>query len=189
MSKNSKKTPGTKSKTLISVKNLRVHFHLKDQIVKAVDDLSFDIRQGETLAIVGESGSGKSVTALSLMRLSDYSGGKIVSGEINLHSESGNVLDLSKLEQHSMREIRGNEISMIFQEPMTALNPVFTIGMQISESIIKHQKKIKKRSARNSAKNVRVGPDARAGKEARTISPPALRRHAAKSYDCYGSQL
>ena len=144
MLKNSKRNTGTKLKTLISVKNLRVHFHLKDQIVKAVDDLSFDIRQGETLAIVGESGSGKSVTAFSLMRLSDYSGGKIVSGEINLHSESGNVMDLSKLEQHSMREIRGNEISMIFQEPMTALNPVFTVGMQISESIIKHQKKSKK---------------------------------------------
>ena len=144
MLKNSKKKPGTNSKTLISVKNLRVHFHLKDQIVKAVDDLSFDIRQGETLAIVGESGSGKSVTAFSLMRLSDYSGGKIVSGEINLHPEGGNVTDLSKLDQHSMREIRGNEISMIFQEPMTALNPVFTIGMQISESIIKHQKKSKK---------------------------------------------
>ena len=144
MLKNSKKNTRTKPKPLISVKNLRVHFHLKDQIVKAVDDLSFDIRQGETLAIVGESGSGKSVTAFSLMRLSDYSGGKIVSGEINLHSESGNVMDLSKLEQHSMREIRGNEISMIFQEPMTALNPVFTVGMQISESIIKHRKKSKK---------------------------------------------
>ena len=144
MSKNSKKNTGAKSKTLISVKNLRVHFHLKDQIVKAVDDLSFDIRQGETLAIVGESGSGKSVTAFSIMRLSDYSGGKIVSGEINLHPEGGNVKDLSKLDQDSMREIRGNEISMIFQEPMTALNPVFTIGMQISESIIKHQKKSKK---------------------------------------------
>ena len=144
MLKNGKKNTGTKSKTLISVKNLRVHFHLKDQIVKAVDDLSFDIRQGETLAIVGESGSGKSVTAFSIMRLSDYSGGKIVSGEINLHPEGGNVKDLSKLDQDSMREIRGNEISMIFQEPMTALNPVFTIGMQISESIIKHQKKSKK---------------------------------------------
>ena len=108
--KNNKKNTGTSSKTLISVKNLRVYFPLKDQTVKAVDDLSFDIQQGETLAIVGESGSGKSVTAFSLMRLSDYSGGKIVSGEINLHSEGGKITDLSKLEQHSMREIRGNEI-------------------------------------------------------------------------------
>ena len=143
MSKNSKKNTGTKSKTLISVKNLRVHFHLKDQIVKAVDDLSFDIRQGETLAIVGESGSGKSVTAFSLMRLSDYSGGKIVSGEINLHPEGGNVRDLSKLDQHSMREIRGNEISMIFQEPMTLLNPFHKVGDQIVESILLHKKQPK----------------------------------------------
>ena len=103
------------SNILVSVKNLRVHFHLKNQVVKAVDDLSFDIQKGETLAIVGESGSGKSVTAFSLMRLTDYSGGKIVSGEINLHSEGGVVTDLSKLEQDTMREVRGNEISMIFQ--------------------------------------------------------------------------
>ena len=138
--KNNDKT----SNTLVTVKNLRVQFHLKDQVVKAVDDLSFDINKGETLAIVGESGSGKSVTAFSLMRLTDYSGGKIVSGEIRFQKENGVVVDLSKLEQQTMREVRGNDISMIFQEPMTALNPVFTIGMQICESIIKHQKKSKK---------------------------------------------
>ena len=144
MAHKTRKNNDAASNILVSVKNLRVHFHLKNQVVKAVDDLSFDIQKGETLAIVGESGSGKSVTAFSLMRLTDYSGGKIVSGEINLHSEGGVVTDLSKLEQDTMREVRGNEISMIFQEPMTALNPVFTIGMQICESIIKHQKKSKR---------------------------------------------
>ncbi len=129
---------------LIDIKDLRVHFNLKDEIIKAVDGLSLTIKKGETVAIVGESGSGKSVTALSLMRLTDYSGGKIISGEIKFTSKTGSNLDLSKQSQDIMMDIRGNDISMIFQEPMTSLNPVYTIGMQISETIIKHQDKSKK---------------------------------------------
>ena len=126
---------------LIEVNNLKVYFPLKDNTVKAVDDVSWNIKKGETLAVVGESGSGKSVTAMSLMRLTDYSGGDIVSGSINFSRKNGDTLDITQQNQDTMREIRGNDISMIFQEPMTSLNPVFTIGMQISEAIIKHQNK------------------------------------------------
>ena len=134
------KTP----ESVVEVKDLKVQFQLKDKVVKAVDGISFNINKGETIAIVGESGSGKSVTALSLMRLTDYSGGRIVSGEINLQSKNNLNLNLTRLDQEKMRDIRGNDISMIFQEPMTSLNPVFTIGMQITETIIKHQGKTKK---------------------------------------------
>ena len=128
---------------VIKVKDLKVHFNLKDQVVKAVDGVSFDIKKGETIAIVGESGSGKSVTALSLMRLIDYSGGNIVSGEINLETKNKLNLDLVQQSQEVMKDIRGNDVSMIFQEPMTSLNPVFTIRMQMTETIIKHQRKTK----------------------------------------------
>ncbi len=126
---------------VIEVKDLRVHFNLKDQVVKAVDGVSFDIKKGETIAIVGESGSGKSVTALSLMRLVDFSGGNIISGEINLETKNKINLDLAQQSQDIMKDIRGNDVSMIFQEPMTSLNPVFTIRMQMTETILKHQEK------------------------------------------------
>ena len=119
---------------VIEVKDLRVHFNLKDQVVKAVDGVSFDIKKGETIAIVGESGSGKSVTALSLMRLVDFSGGNIISGEINLETKNKINLDLAQQSQDIMKDIRGNDVSMIFQEPMTSLNPVFTIRMQMTET-------------------------------------------------------
>ncbi len=132
-----------KSLPVIEVKDLRVHFNLKDQVVKAVDGVSFDIKKGETIAIVGESGSGKSVTALSLMRLVDFSGGNIISGEINLETKNKINLDLAQQSQDIMKDIRGNDVSMIFQEPMTSLNPVFTIRMQMTETILKHQGKTK----------------------------------------------
>lgn len=123
-----------KSKDLVEFKNLKTHFFTEDGIVKAVNDVSFKIKEGETVGVVGESGCGKSVTAMSLMRLIPNPPGRIVAGEILF--EGRNVLNLSDSE---MREIRGNEISVIFQEPMTSLNPVFTIGEQIEEVIILHQ--------------------------------------------------
>jgi oligopeptide/dipeptide ABC transporter ATP-binding protein len=120
--------------SLVSVDNLRTYFHTEAGVAKAVDGVSFSLRHGETLGIVGESGCGKSVTALSMMRLVPSPPGRIESGEIFF--EGINVLALSKSE---MRKIRGNKISMIFQEPMTSLNPVFRIGRQISEAIRLHQ--------------------------------------------------
>jgi peptide/nickel transport system ATP-binding protein/oligopeptide transport system ATP-binding protein len=119
---------------VLSVRNLVTRFRLsKTSTITAVDNVSFDIEQGETLAIVGESGSGKSVTALSIMGLIPSPPGKIDGGEILFHNE-----DLIQKTNTQMREIRGNRISMIFQEPMTSLNPVFTIGEQVSEVLRLH---------------------------------------------------
>ncbi|MHC2995573.1 MAG: ABC transporter ATP-binding protein [Candidatus Atribacteria bacterium] len=121
-------------KTLLEIKNLKTHFFTHEGIVKAVDGISFRINQGETLGIVGESGSGKSVTALSVMRLIPHPPGKIVNGEIYFEGK-----DLLKLNDKEIRKIRGKKISMIFQEPMTSLDPVFTIGHEIVEAIQLHQ--------------------------------------------------
>jgi oligopeptide/dipeptide ABC transporter ATP-binding protein len=124
---------------VLEVKNLRTAFRTEHGQVVAVDDVSFSVRPGRTLGIVGESGCGKSVTSLSIMGLIPSPPGKIVGGEILFKGK-----DLVTLSPAEMRKIRGNEISMIFQEPMTSLNPVFTIGNQIMETIILHQKLSKK---------------------------------------------
>ena len=125
------------SDLLIDVKNLKTQFHTEEGIVHAVNDVSFQINKKETLGIVGESGSGKSVSALSIMRLIPRPG-FISNGEINYHA-NGSVKDLLKVGESDIQHIRGNEISMIFQEPMTSLNPVFNCGNQVMESIILHQ--------------------------------------------------
>ncbi len=128
-------------KRLIEVDDLRIHFPLEDRTVKAVDGVSWHIDKGETLAVVGESGSGKSVTAMGLMRLTDNAGGRIPTGRIMFRKPEGNVIDIVQQTPEQMRSIRGNDISMIFQEPMTSLNPVFTVGFQIAEAIMLHQGK------------------------------------------------
>ncbi|MEO6462723.1 MAG: ABC transporter ATP-binding protein [Candidatus Eisenbacteria bacterium] len=120
---------------VLEVRDLRTHFVTDDGVVKAVDGVSFDVRAGETLGIVGESGCGKSVTSLSILRLIASPPGKIAGGQILF--KGVNLLGLSDPE---MRKIRGNDISMIFQEPMTSLNPVYTCGDQIMEAVILHQK-------------------------------------------------
>jgi peptide/nickel transport system ATP-binding protein len=131
-------------KLLLEVKNLFTEFRTEDQIVKAVNNISFSLHKGETIGIVGESGSGKSVTSLSVMRLIPNPPGRIASGEIIFHSKTKGVVDLTKLSEKEMRAFRGNEIAMIFQEPMTSLNPVFTCGDQVMEAIMLHQKVSKK---------------------------------------------
>lgn len=131
-------------KILLEVKDLVVGFQSEDGMVEAIKSINFTLYRGETVGIVGESGSGKSVTSLSIMRLIAYPPGKIISGEILYHTDKGAVIDITKLKEEEMRIIRGNEISMIFQEPMTSLNPVYTCGDQVSEAIILHQKKSKK---------------------------------------------
>jgi len=126
---------------LLDVKDLKTYFLTDGGLVKAVDGVSFDLYEGETLGLVGESGCGKSVSALSILRLIPYPPGKIVSGEIQFDGK--NILEISEAE---MRQIRGNEIAMIFQEPMTSLNPVLTIGRQVAEPLEIH-KKVKKQEA------------------------------------------
>ena len=121
------------------IENLRVEFQTKDGPVVGVEDVSFSINPGETVAIVGESGSGKSVSSLSLMRLVEFGGGEIAGGKLIFDRKDGGELDLAKADQSLMRTIRGNEIGMIFQEPMTALNPVFTVGRQLTEGLRLHR--------------------------------------------------
>lgn len=133
---------------LLEIKHLKTHFSTDEGVVRAVDDVSLMIPKGKTLGLVGESGSGKSVTALSIMRLIS-SPGRIVDGSITLHNEDG-VVELTSLPESEMRKLRGDTISMIFQEPMTSLNPVFTVGAQIMEAIRLHQK-VGKAEARNRA--------------------------------------
>ncbi len=123
---------------VLEVKNLKTSFFTEEGEIRAVDDVSFNVYKGKTLGIVGESGCGKSVTSLSIMRLIQSPPGRTVGGEILYHDIPGGR-DLLKLSVDEMRKIRGNEISMIFQEPMTSLNPVFTIGNQICEAIALHQ--------------------------------------------------
>ncbi len=130
---------------LLEVRGLKTYFYTEDGVVPAVDGVDFALNKGETLGIVGESGCGKSVTSLSIMRLIPDPPGKIVDGEIIF--EGSNLLKKAEAE---MRNIRGNDISMIFQEPMTSLNPVFTIGDQIMEAIILHQR-LSKADARKRA--------------------------------------
>jgi oligopeptide/dipeptide ABC transporter ATP-binding protein len=126
---------------LLDVKDLKTYFDTDEGTVKAVDGVSFHINKGETLAVVGESGSGKSVTSLSIMRLIATPPGRIASGQMLFNGQ-----DLVKLSEKEMRKVRGNDISMIFQEPMTSLNPVYTVGDQIAEAIVLHQNKSQKQA-------------------------------------------
>ncbi|MDR0267546.1 ABC transporter ATP-binding protein [Paenibacillus sp.] len=132
-------------KDLIKIDHLSTYFDTSGGKVKAVDDISLRVREGETVCIVGESGCGKSVTAMSIMGLIEEPGGKVVGGEIHFAEK-----DLLKLSKNELRTIRGKEISMIFQEPMSSLNPVLKIGQQIMEPLIVHQK-MSKRQARERA--------------------------------------
>lgn len=121
------------------IENLRVEFETKAGTVVGVENVSFEIASGETVCVVGESGSGKSVSSLSLMRLIEFGGGTIAGGKLVFDRKEGGDIDLAEAEQSLMRTIRGNEIGMIFQEPMTALNPVFTIGRQLTEGLKVHR--------------------------------------------------
>jgi oligopeptide/dipeptide ABC transporter ATP-binding protein len=142
---------------LLSIRGLQTYFHTEGGVAKAVDDVSLDVMEGEVLGVVGESGSGKSVTALSVLRLIPDPPGHIVAGEILFKGR-----DLLKLPWDEIRAIRGKEISMVFQEPMTSLNPVFTIGMQMTEVILAHEPASKHEAhARSVDMLTRVGiPDA-----------------------------
>ena len=129
---------------LLEVKNLVTEFRSEEETIKAVNGISFTLSKGETIGIVGESGSGKSVTSLSVMRLIPNPPGKITGGQIIYHSKTKGPVDIVTLSEKEMRQLRGNEIAMIFQEPMTSLNPVYTCGDQVMEAILLHQKVSKK---------------------------------------------
>ena len=147
------------NQTLLEVKHLKTHFHTRSGVVKAVDDVSFTIGRGEVVGIVGESGSGKSVTALSIMRLIASPPG-VISEDSEILFQGDNVLDLTEEELH---QLRGGKVSMIFQDPMTSLNPVFTVGFQIAETVKTHLKLNTKEAADHTLEMMqKVGiPDAR----------------------------
>jgi len=136
---------------ILKVKGLKTYFHTDDGVVKAVDGVDFDIRKGETMGLVGESACGKSVTSLSIIRLVESPPGKIEEGEIFYKGEN-----LLKISEEKMRTVRGNEISMIFQEPMTSLNPVFTIGRQLTEVLILHQNMSEKKALDKSEEMIKL---------------------------------
>ncbi|MEP3054952.1 ABC transporter ATP-binding protein [Ascidiaceihabitans sp.] len=127
------------AQTIAEIEGLRVEFQTKDGPVVGVKDVSFNIKSGETVCVVGESGSGKSVSSLSLMRLVEFGGGKIAGGRLLFDRKDQDKVDLADIDPEIMRGIRGNEIGMIFQEPMTALNPVFTVGRQLTEGLRLHR--------------------------------------------------
>ena len=138
--------------TLLRVSELKTHFRTEQGVVRAVDGIDFEIKRGETFGIVGESGCGKSVTAYSIMQLIERPQGDIVSGSIEYRGDGGRPVDIAALDPNGqeMRNLRGNEIGMIFQEPMTSLNPIYTIGNQIVEAIALHQR-VSKMEARKRA--------------------------------------
>jgi oligopeptide/dipeptide ABC transporter ATP-binding protein len=123
---------------LLDVRHLQTHFFTEQGVVKSVEDISFTLAPGETLAVVGESGSGKSVTSLSIMGLIPNPPGRVVGGEILFRTREGPVVDLARLPVRALRKLRGADIAMIFQEPMTSLDPVFTVGYQIAETAALH---------------------------------------------------
>ncbi len=133
------------------MRGVSVDFNTDNGVFRAVENLDFDVRPGKTLAIVGESGSGKSVTSMAIMRLTDYNNGRIATGQILFRDSADREVDLTAASDEQMRAIRGNDIAMIFQEPMTSLNPVFTIGDQIIEAIMLHQQ-LSRSAARNAAR-------------------------------------
>jgi oligopeptide/dipeptide ABC transporter ATP-binding protein len=141
----------SESRTLLSIQNLSVAFHTDEGAVRAVNDVSYDIPAGQTVAVVGESGCGKSVTALSILRLIPDPPGRIAAGRILFRDV--NLLDLS---ERRMRAIRGNEIAMIFQEPMTSLNPVYTVGDQIVEALMLHQKLSRRDAWKRAVESLRL---------------------------------
>ncbi|MFY3927410.1 dipeptide ABC transporter ATP-binding protein [Achromobacter xylosoxidans] len=143
--------PASSAQPLLSVRGVSVDFNTENGVFRAVENLDFDVRPGKTLAIVGESGSGKSVTSMAIMRLTDYNNGRIATGQILFRDGADREVDLTAASDEQMRAIRGNDIAMIFQEPMTSLNPVFTIGDQIIEAIMLRQQ-LSRSAARKAAR-------------------------------------
>ena len=167
---------------LLEVKDLKMYFYTRDGVVKAVDGVSYDLEPGQTLGVVGESGSGKSVTALTLMRSYPMPPGKVEGGEVLFRGKS--LLDMK---EDDVRKIRGNDIAMIFQDPMTSLNPVYRIGHQIAEALMLHKGMSKKQAhgALGRAARARRHPQGQGAPQG--LPAPVLRWHAPARDDRHGA--
>ena len=144
------------NEAILDIRNLQTHFATENGTARAVDGVSFQVKRGETLAVVGESGSGKSVTSLSVMRLIPMPPGRIAGGTIHFRGSDGQEKELLSLPESAMRQIRGNEIGMIFQEPMTSLNPVYTVGDQIGEALRRHRGYDRRRAKQEALSMLRI---------------------------------
>ena len=169
---------------LLEVRGLATEFTTQDGVVRAVDGISYDLNEGEIIGIVGESGCGKTVSALSIMRLVASPPGKIVGGEVIFDGQ-----DLLKLSGAQMRRVRGNNISMIFQEPMTSLNPVLTVGRQLTETLQLHMGMNKPDSQKRARELARSGGNPGRGPPPRVLPPPAQRRNEPARDDRDGHKL
>ena len=174
---------------LLTVENLKTYFDTDDGVVRAVDDVSLVIGRGRTLGLVGESGSGKSVTAMSIIRLVSPPG-RLAGGRITLHGTGGEPPQvLTELPESEMRRVRGGRISMIFQEPMTSLNPVFTVGWQIMEAIRLHQHVGRAEAQERAIANAVQSADSRTPAAGRRLSAPVFGWDAATGDDRHGAGL
>jgi ABC-type dipeptide/oligopeptide/nickel transport system ATPase component len=177
--------PAAPTAPVLSVRNLQTHFRTFRGVARAVDDVSFDVYPGETLGVVGESGCGKSVTSLSIMRLVDPPAGFHPGGQILFGGR-----DLLTLPEREMRTLRGGEVAIIFQEPMTSLNPVYTVGEQIAESVRLHEGLSKPRGDEARGRDAQAAVGIPTPVPARRRLPaPALRRHAPARDDRHGAGL
>ena len=184
--------------TLLEVKGLKTYFFLDQGLVKAVDGVDFDIARGETMCVVGESGCGKSITARSIMQIVDPPG-RIVEGEMLFHlkvveedgSEAEDVIDLATLKPNgrTIRSIRGKEISMIFQEPMTSLSPVHTIGHQVSQAITLHNPVTKEQARQQTIETLRLVGIPKPELRIDAYPVPIERRHAPARHDRHGPRV
>ena len=169
---------------LLKVRDLETHFKTPDGTVHAVNGVSFHIKEGETLGVVGESGCGKSVTMLSCLRLIPSPPGKVVAGEAIFRGQ-----DLLKMSAEEIRHVRGGQIGMVFQDPMTSLNPVMTIGKQLAEPLMLHMNMTKEQARKRSVELLELVGIPNAGETVERLSPPVFRRHAPARDDCHGAFL
>ena len=168
---------------LLRVSHLHTQFSTEAGLVRAVEDVSFTLDAGELLAVVGESGSGKSVTSLSIMGLIADPPGRVAGGEILFRTRAGPVVDLARLPARALRKLRGRDLAMIFQEPMTSLNPVFSIGDQIAEAAVLHLGMARDAARAARARDARAGRDSGRAAAPRRVSASAVGRHATAGDD------
>ena len=172
---------------VLSVRNLRTQFVTQAGVVKAVNDVSFELAPGETLGVVGESGSGKTVLSMSILGLVPSPPGEIVGGEVVLHTDDGEV-DLAGMSDRQLRQVRGADVAMIFQDPMTSLNPVYKIGDQVSEPLRVHKGMSKKAAWAEGVQLLGAGRDRKPQGPSGRVSPPILGRDAAAGHDRDGAR-